>query len=80
MRRYALGLTLALTACSAAPVPEPAGPVAQSVAVAAARNGVPRELMLAIGVVEGGLQLQRVRLPDPVSRSPCGCLAPCENR
>ena len=71
MRRIALGLLLFGAACSTQqPQPLPAGEVAQSVAVAADRNGVPRELMLAIGVVEGGVQLQRVRLPDPEDHVP----------
>jgi len=70
MRRIALGLLL-LSGCSTQPTqPLPAGEVAQSVAVSADRNGVPRELMLAIGVVEGGLQLQKVRLPDPEDHVP----------
>lgn len=70
MRPYSLGLTLALTACSTTPPAAPAGPVAQSVAVSADRNDVPRELMLAIGVVEGGVMLSRVRLPDPADHVP----------
>ena len=52
------------------PAPLPAGPVAQSVAVAADGNGVPRDLMLAIGVVEGGVLLQKVRLPDQEDHVP----------
>lgn len=72
MRRLALGLLL-LSGCSTQqPEPLPAGPVAQSVAISAERNGVPRELMLAIGVVEGGVQLQKVRLPDPEDHVPVG--------
>ena len=70
MRRLALGLLLVLGGCSAAPQPLPAGPVARSVAIAADHNGVPRELMLAIGVVEGGVKLARVRLPDPEDHVP----------
>lgn len=70
MRRFSLGLTLTLAACSTAPTAEPAGPVAQSVAVSAERNGVPAELMLAIGIVEGGVMLSRVRLPDPGDHVP----------
>ncbi|HWE27111.1 MAG TPA: peptidoglycan recognition family protein [Polyangia bacterium] len=71
MRRIALGLLLSVAACSTQqPQPLPAGDVAQSVALAADRNGVPRELMLAIGVVEGGLELQKVRMPDPDDHVP----------
>ena len=69
MRRLALGLLLSLAACSTQ-APLPTGAVAQSVAAAADRNGVPRDLMLAIGVVEGGLTLQKVRLPDPADHVP----------
>ncbi|MGZ3425615.1 MAG: N-acetylmuramoyl-L-alanine amidase [Polyangia bacterium] len=71
MRRLSLGLLLSVAACSTQqPAPLPAGEVAQSVAAAADRNGVPRELMLAIGVVEGGFALQKVRLPDPDDHVP----------
>src|SRR4051812_13880959 len=71
MRRIALGFALCWTACSTQqPEPLPSGDVAQSVAVAADRNGVPRELMLAIGVVEGGLLLQKARMPDPEDHVP----------
>ncbi|HEY2746746.1 MAG TPA: peptidoglycan recognition family protein [Polyangia bacterium] len=73
MPRSALVLVFAVTvaggACSS-PAPLPAGAVAQSVAVAADGNGVPRELMLAIGVVEGGVKLQKVRVPDPEDHVP----------
>lgn len=41
-----------------------AGPVAQAVSRAAERNRVPADLMLAIGAVEGGLMLSRVRVLD----------------
>ena len=64
MRRLALGLLLSIAACSTEPAALPAGEVAQSVAAAADRNGVPRDLMLAVGVVEGGLMLAKVRMPD----------------
>src|SRR6478609_9325153 len=71
MRRIALGLLLSVAACSTQQTqPLPAGEVAQSVAVAADRNGVPRELILAIGVVEGGLSLQKIRMPDPGDHVP----------
>ena len=70
MRRIALGFMLCLAACSTQQQPLPSGDVAQSVAVAADRNGVPRELMLAAGVVEGGLLLQKVRMPDPEDHVP----------
>ncbi len=71
MRRLSLGLLLAVAACSSTqPAPLPAGAVAQSVAVAADGNGVPRELMLAIGVVEGGVKLSQIRVPDPDDHVP----------
>jgi len=71
MRRIALGLLLSVAACSTQQTqPLPTGEVAQSVAVAADHNGVPRELMLAIAVVEGGLALQKIRMPDPDDHVP----------
>ena len=71
MRRILLGLLLLSAACSTQqPEPLPAGPMTQSVTMAADRNGVPRELMLAIGVVEGGVSLQKVRMPDPEDHVP----------
>jgi MYXO-CTERM domain-containing protein len=64
MRGLALGLMVALGGCSAQTAPLPSGPLARTVALSADHNGVPRALMLAVGVVEGGLALSRVRLPD----------------
>ena len=48
--------------CSSVAPRAPSGPVAQSVEVAAARNGIERDLMLSIAAVEGGLLLDRVRI------------------
>jgi N-acetyl-anhydromuramyl-L-alanine amidase AmpD len=48
--------------CAVDPGRPAPGPLAESVRAAAERNGVPAELMLAIGAVEGGLLLPRVRI------------------
>lgn len=63
MRRVALLLVLA----GCAP---PAGPVALSVEQAAQSAGVPRDLMLAIGAIEGGLHLPRLRALRPDDEVP----------
>src|SRR3954447_3717499 len=59
MRRALLVLML-VGGCSSPAQPE--GPVAQSITQAAARNGVPRDLMVAIAVTEGGLLLPKTRI------------------
>ena len=58
-----LTVTLALAACSdsAAPGPAAAGPLAQTFAASAARNEVPRDLMVAIAIVEDGLTMPAQR-------------------
>jgi N-acetyl-anhydromuramyl-L-alanine amidase AmpD len=56
MRRL---LPLLLAACS--PPAPPEGPLAQSIRAAAERNGVSRDLMVAVAHIEGGLMLPRVR-------------------
>jgi N-acetyl-anhydromuramyl-L-alanine amidase AmpD len=44
--------------------------VALTIQQAAARNGVPGDLALAIAQVEGGLRLPRLRIPDPSDHVP----------
>src|SRR5262245_1834282 len=53
-------LALAIVAGCSQPIPE--GPLAQTIRQAAEKTGVPRDLMVAIGHVEGGLLLSRIRL------------------
>ena len=76
---------LAMTGCAAEPAaPAPAatapaaglaatrtaGPVARSIAAAAAEAGVPVDLMTAIAVEEGGLKLPALRIIDPDDNVP----------
>jgi N-acetyl-anhydromuramyl-L-alanine amidase AmpD len=58
MRRFALLMLLA--GCSTGTPPE--GELAQTIRASAERNGVPRDLVVAIAGVEGGLLLPRVRI------------------
>ncbi|HZS36540.1 MAG TPA: peptidoglycan recognition family protein [Polyangia bacterium] len=54
---------LALVAgCAGAPARPESGPVAQGIEQAAARNGLPRDLVLAVAAIEGGLWLSPVRV------------------
>src|SRR5690242_12733666 len=67
MRRLlplAFALPPLLTACSAGPPSSPAGPVGRLIVEAADENRVPRDLMIAIGHVEGGLKLSMIREVD----------------
>jgi N-acetyl-anhydromuramyl-L-alanine amidase AmpD len=68
MHRLALPAVVVAAACT--PAPAPAGPVAQSIARAADAAAVPRDLMVAIAVAEGGLMLPALRLPDPEDHVP----------
>lgn len=71
MRGFALGLMFVFAGCATEePAPLPSGALARTVALSADHNGVPRDLMLAIGAVEGGLTLSAVRLPDPEDHVP----------
>jgi N-acetyl-anhydromuramyl-L-alanine amidase AmpD len=57
-------LALAVAACAGAdapPPPPPAGPIARSITDAADEAGVPRDLLLAIAVEEGGVRLPALR-------------------
>jgi len=56
-----LGLTFS-AACGPAPSAEPAGPVAEALALAANAYGLPRDLLVAIAVEEGGLHLAPHRI------------------
>ena len=72
-----LTVTLALAACSdsAAPGPTAAGAQAQTFAASAARNDVPRDLMVALAVVEDGLAMPAQRdVPDDVELPAAGPL------
>jgi hypothetical protein len=64
MRVWVLGL---LAACSTAP---PRGALEQAFEAAATRNGVPRDLMVAIAAVEGGLDMPARREVNPDSHVP----------
>ena len=73
MRRLAFMLALVPMVglgCSPAPERVAEGPAAQSLARAASESGVPRDLLVAIAVVEGGLMLAPSRLPDPADHVP----------
>src|SRR5581483_708484 len=48
--------------CAGAPARPESGPVAQGIEQAAARNGLPRDLVLAVAAIEGGLWLSPVRV------------------
>ncbi len=54
-------LLLLCAGCSTA-APPAEGPLAQAIRISAEHNGVPRDLMVAVAEVEGGLQLARIRL------------------
>ena len=78
LRSFGLvAIALALAACgdSAAPGPAAAGPLAQTFEVSATRNGVPRDVMVAIAVVEDGLTMPAQRdVPDDVELPAAGPL------
>src|SRR4051812_32054813 len=52
---------LVASGCSNAPGPSPSGPMGELIAAASIQHHVPRDLMVAIAHVEGGLKLGRVR-------------------
>ncbi|MGE5180994.1 MAG: N-acetylmuramoyl-L-alanine amidase [Acidobacteriota bacterium] len=59
-----VALLVALSGCTAAPT-VPRGPVATSLDTAAAEAGVPADLVTAIAVEEGGIELPALRMVDP---------------
>jgi MYXO-CTERM domain-containing protein len=66
-------MLVAAAACSAAPAPAPsadAGPLARALAQSAESNHVPRDLMVAVAAVEGGLAMPAHRDVDPASAVP----------
>src|SRR5579863_7484972 len=67
MRRLVI-VCLGLCGCAAPASPE--GPVARSLTSAAASANVPRDLVVAIAVEEGGVFLRATRLPDPADHVP----------
>ncbi len=58
------------TGSSPAPVPQAGGPLAQSFDASAAANAVPRNLLVAIAQVEGGLTMPATRVVDPAAQVP----------
>jgi N-acetyl-anhydromuramyl-L-alanine amidase AmpD len=70
MRRLPLALVAAALGCATPTTTPPEGPVAQSIARAAADANVPRDLVVAVAAVEGGLNLSPVRVPDPADHVP----------
>ncbi|MFO0612461.1 MAG: peptidoglycan recognition family protein [Polyangiaceae bacterium] len=69
-RRFSTALlvtvaSLSLASCGAPRAAEPTGATGRMIVAAADRHGVPRDLMLAIAAVEGGLALPAARAVDP---------------
>lgn len=68
LRRVLVGLSLSALGCSHGEATEarPAdGPLAAHARMAAAAEGVPGDLVLAVAAIEGGLRLPRFRTVDP---------------
>jgi MYXO-CTERM domain-containing protein len=64
-----LGLALVVSGCAASAT-QPAGPVARSIESAAAEADVPADLVMAIAIEEGGIELPPVRIVEPEDSVP----------
>lgn len=72
MRRVAIFTLFSALACasSAAPVSTTSASLDDAFTTAASESGVPRDLLVAIARVEGGLEMPKTRTPNPESHVP----------